>query len=118
MAGRGQQPDLATELSRQRLARVRRRRFRRWWRDARAFIVMGGAIIAIGLAIWGFRDTAATGSADWSDTAYRAVRLFGAQGAEQSDPSWQLEVARILAPLLVGYVAIAGLLALYREQAQ
>src|SRR5438132_2889724 len=99
MAGSNQQGELAAELSRQRVARLRRRRLRRWWRDARPFIYMGGAIVAIALAIWGFRETAITASAGWSDSVYRTVRLFAVQGGEQPNPSWQLEVARILAPL-------------------
>lgn len=50
------------------------------------------------------------------DAIYNAVPLLGFGGDLTAPLPWQLDVARILGPLLVGYAAVRGILALTREQ--
>jgi voltage-gated potassium channel Kch len=84
---------------------------------ARPIVLMTAALAAIGLGYWGFQASAATQDGDFLDALYRSVRLFGLAGGDISPPvSWQLQVARVLAPLVVGYAAVQGLATLFREQ--
>jgi TrkA-N domain/RyR domain len=55
---------------------------------------------------------------DVIDSMYRAVTLFGLAGNVDPPVPLALQVARILGPLLTGYAAIKGLLAISREQVQ
>ena len=50
------------------------------------------------------------------DSFYRSVQLFGFGGNVSNSPNTWLEVARILAPLVVGYAAVGVVLGLYRDQ--
>jgi voltage-gated potassium channel Kch len=52
------------------------------------------------------------------DSLYRALGLFGLGGAVDHRVPTTLQVARILGPVITGYAAIQGLLALSREQVQ
>jgi voltage-gated potassium channel Kch len=53
-----------------------------------------------------------------SDAVYSVAQLFTLQASLGPHPPWQLEVARLIAPLLVGYAALAAVLALFREQVE
>ena len=110
--------EISSILDQQRLARVRRRRVRASWLNFRPFLLLLAAAIAVGLGYWGFHRVSATRNGDPADLLYRSVRLFGFIGGDVNPPvPWQLQIARTLAPLLVGYAAIGGLVALFREQA-
>ena len=50
------------------------------------------------------------------DAFYNAIQLFGFGGALATPLPWELEVARLLGPLLTGYAAVRGIIALSREQ--
>ncbi|HVE67174.1 MAG TPA: NAD-binding protein [Solirubrobacteraceae bacterium] len=52
------------------------------------------------------------------DALYRAVALFGLSGAVDPPVPVTLEIARILGPLVTGYAAIRGVIAVSRERAQ
>ena len=94
-----------------------RRRLRSGWRDARPFVLMALTLVTVALGLWGFERAAATRDGDVLDQLYRTTQLFGFGAGDQPPPvPWQLQVARVLAPLLVGYAAIRGLLALFRAQ--
>ncbi len=109
---------LPSLLEEQRLARVRRRRARSLWLDVRPFALLGAAALTVLLGVWGFQESQATANGGLFDNLYRSVRLFGLAGGDIDPPvSWQLQIARVLAPLLVGYAAVRGLVALFREQA-
>lgn len=96
----------------------------RLWRVVRArrwFLI--GALWAISLALGfiGFRKhTLATGSDRTDlDTLYLALQLFILESGSAPGPkSWELEIARLLAPLTAGYTAIQALVDLFIEQFQ
>ena len=48
----------------------------------------------------------------------QALTLFGLGGVVSGRVPTELQIARILGPIITGYAAIQGLLALSREQAQ
>jgi hypothetical protein len=107
--------DLPEELRVERLGRIRRGRLRSWWLKNKLFVAVAGALIAFGLGVWGF---ARLGS-DWADTLYDAAGFFRVTGpTEVEEPNVQLHIARVLAPLVVGFAAVLALLAVFREQAQ
>lgn len=109
-------PDQGTAW--RRAAAFRRTRLRPVWRDVRPFVVLGAGLIVLVLGTIGF-DRHPSGE-DFSllDSFYRTLLLFGFGGAVDPPVPWQLQVARIIAPLLTGYAAVQGLLALSREQLQ
>ena len=52
------------------------------------------------------------------DSFYYALQLFGFGGPVPPGRPVELEIARLLGPLLVGYAALRGIFALSREQLQ
>ena len=75
--------NLPAALVSQRLARVRRGAFRRWWRRNRALVAVAAALTAIVLGVWGFAissDTPHGDVAGWADRLYHSVALFGFGG--------------------------------------
>jgi voltage-gated potassium channel Kch len=110
--------ETATTVDQQHLARVRQRRLRSIWLDVRPLFLLIAAAIALGLGYWGFRRSQATAQNDVFDSFYRSLRLFGVTGGDlDGRVAWQLQIARVLAPAVVGYAAIRGLVAVFREQA-
>jgi TrkA-N domain/RyR domain len=91
-------------------------RARSIWRDARPLILLVGGVVVAVLGYWGFRSGAHPQSA--SDAIYDTAQLFTLQAGFTPPVPWQLEVARIMAPLLVGYAAVQAVLALFREQVE
>lgn len=85
------------------------------WRSARPFVVIAAAAAVLVLGTVGFHDKLGLG---FLDSLYNAVQLFGFGGKVPNSPPWQLEIARFLGPILVGYAAIRGLLVIFREQMQ
>ena len=68
------------------------------------------------LGAWGFLELR-TGSDTPLDAAYHAVQLFIMEGGGEQPPlPWQLHVARFVAPTMLGYAAVRGLLLLARGQ--
>ena len=111
---------LAGELTEQHLARIRRSRLSGWWLRNRAIIAAVVALMAILLGLWGFAEAAETSKNDfggWADRVYHTFRLFAFSGDVQQPVPWQLQVARVLAPLVVGYAALQALIALFYQQA-
>jgi TrkA-N domain/RyR domain len=102
---------------------TRRRRAGLWWRGrarpawrtARPLVVLAAGVTALVLGVIGFMDY---DGADYGflDALYRSIGLFGLGGAVDPPVPETLEVARVLAPLVTGYAAIRGLIALSREQ--
>jgi hypothetical protein len=87
---------------------------------ADSVVTAGSALAALILALWGFSesdDTEDAGVGGWADRVYRAVGFFRFSGVANG-LNWQLHVARVLAPLVIGYAAFQALVALFREQAQ
>lgn len=96
-----------------------------WWTNIRpvwhavrpvALITLALAVLVLGTI--GFLNTPDGQTYSVSDAFYRALLLFGFGGAVTPPVPWQLEIARILGPLVVGYAALGGLIALSRRQLQ
>jgi TrkA family protein/RyR domain-containing protein len=92
-----------------------------FWRDVQWIAIGIGALAALVLGILGVEryldDTGESHSA--ADTVYRALALFGFEGGALGPAlPWQLEVARILAPLVAVYAAVSAVATLLREQLQ
>lgn len=85
----------------------------RWkrWRPALLAMV---AIAAIVLGMIGY--VRAYRHDPLSDSVYRTLQLFTLEGAVPDQSNIFLEFARYLAPLVIGYAALAAVLALYRDQ--
>ena len=99
-------------------------RFRQWWRrsgrpywrDVRPVLVVAAGLAVIVLGTIGYsRRHAEFGF--W-DSFYRAFGLFGLAGNEEPPVPWELNVARILGPLVFGFAALTALLALFRQEAR
>jgi len=101
------------------------KRWRAWWhrsgrprwRASRPTLWLVLAALAFSLGIIGYLDLP-NEHYNVIDASYRSVQLFALGGAVEPPVPWELQVARILAPLLVGYAAIRGILSLFRDQAQ
>ena len=77
-----------------------------------SIIALALAVLALGTM--GYMSEEGLG---FSDALYKSVQLFGFAGGDiPLDAPLSLEIARWLGPLLVGYAAVRGLIALSREQ--
>jgi len=94
-------------------------RARHWWHEHQWPIIGLLWLVALGLGCAGLaKHFAAAGEyrSLW-DILYRSVRLFVLECEQASDEmSWELEVARFLAPAVAGYTALQGLALLFSEQ--
>jgi hypothetical protein len=97
------------------LRRFWRSKVRPTWRDVRTPLVLLTAIAVLILGTVGY--TKSSGDYDWFEAFVKSFQLFAFAGGDvsSSDPL-SLNIAKLLAPLLVGYAAIRGLLVLSREQ--
>jgi voltage-gated potassium channel Kch len=123
MQGRGRpgQTDTTTyavlhrRSPRRRFVHAQRVRLRPAWRQARPAVVLALAAVVLILGTIGFQsiydETA-------FDSFYRSLALFGLGGTVEHGVPTELQIARILGPLITGYAAIQGLIALSREQVQ
>jgi hypothetical protein len=114
----GQMPKMVRKLWRERV--------RDTWRDFRTILFVIAAFTVVGLGAAGFwgwsRNEVPPESPrdDYSvsDSIYRSFQLFGVGGGNVENPPLKLEIARFLGPVIVGWAAIAALMALSREQLQ
>ena len=96
-------------------------RLRPVWIDARPIVLALVAIAVFVLGTIGFQQyqTDHGRKAVLIDSFYRTLTLFELDGVDVEPPiPWTMEVARFLAPLLVGYAIFRGLLAVFRQQVQ
>ncbi len=76
-------------------------------------------LIAVVLGILGFRAAPTVEPGSFWDTFYLAVQLFPLQSGAIAPPvPWELEVARLLAPAVLGATAATAVLEILREQLQ
>lgn len=98
-----------------------RRRLRLWWHAWEWPIVAALGLLALCLGCAGFaRNAAALGEhpSCW-DLLYLSLQLFVLQsGAVPGPVSWELNVARFVAPGVASYTVVQALAAIFREQAQ
>lgn len=98
---------------------MRLRSLRTFWRHWHWLVIGGLAVVAFVLGTWGFdryfdvhRDPRSLG-----DDAYHAIQLFALESAAALPPiPWQLEVARVLAPLVAVTAVLTAIAAVFREQ--
>jgi voltage-gated potassium channel Kch len=106
---------------RNRLATFWRRCVLRAWRAGRWLIIGGLWLITLALGYVGFAKlSAATGQArsPW-DLFYLALQLFILESGSAVGPkTWELELARLLAPTVAAYTAVQALADLFVEQFQ
>lgn len=102
----------------------RRRRLRRAyqaqaarWRENQRLVLACLALAALLLGFIGYRQ-AQGGTFSTADALYGSIQLFGMQSSLEPGVPVALNVARFLAPLVVGYAAVKALLAIFREQAE
>ncbi|MGH9026444.1 MAG: NAD-binding protein [Acidimicrobiia bacterium] len=89
---------------------------RKPWSHSRWIIVGVLAVVAIALGYWGWSLVDDPTSDSIIDRVYRSVQLFPLESGGFEEAPWQLEVARILAPLVGAYAALSALTAIFRDQ--
>jgi voltage-gated potassium channel Kch len=85
------------------------------WLVIRPAVLLGGALGVAVFGYIGFREQAGA-TASVSESIYDTAQLFILSASVEAPTPWQLEVARGLATLLVGYAGFALIVALFREQ--
>ena len=99
-----------------------REQLRPHWRDARPVAVVLAGVLVIVLGTLGYLEYndlhAKNEDFNWIDALYRAVGLFGLTGGVDPPVPFELQVARILGPLVFGYAALQALLTLFRREAR
>lgn len=90
-----------------------------WWRQYQWCIIGGLSILTLLLGTWGFRQClpAPESSRPWPDCLYLSLQLFILEsGMPDCAFDWTLQLARFLAPLLLGYTTVRAVWALLQEQ--
>jgi len=91
---------------------------RRFWSGFRWPLVALVALLAFGLGFVGFTEfflTTGEHRSPW-DALYLTLQLFTLESGSISGPiPWQLQVARLLAPVVAGFAAFGALAVLFRE---
>ena len=86
-----------------------------WWKSfltsQRLALILTGATIV--LALWGFALDKGPG-----DSVYNTIRLFNVDVDPTSDDSWQIQMARFLAPVALAYAFLVALATVLRTQLQ
>ncbi|MDQ3647193.1 MAG: RyR domain-containing protein [Actinomycetota bacterium] len=97
------------------MRRLKRPEQRRQWSDARPLVTAAGFALAVILGTIGYRNAAP--ETDFTTALFQSLQLFVLEGGvvDEGTP-WQLEIARFLAPAVLGYAAIRGVLLVARDQ--
>ncbi len=104
--------------------------FRHWWtRVTRAFgralrdyqwqLIGLLGLVALVLGFVGYERYSDAQGAAWSawDVLYRDIQLLALEGGNvEGEVPWQLEIARVLAPLAAGFAVLSALLFVFRDQ--
>lgn len=89
------------------------------WRDVRAVVLVGLGVLVLVLGTIGFEQLSSVHPHyGFLDSLYRSMTLFAFGGVVNPPVPTELQVARILAPILTGYAAVGTILLLSREQAK
>jgi hypothetical protein len=92
-----------------------------WWNEYQWPAIGGLVLLTILLGHIGFDQYLAARGDDRSgwDVFYLALQLFTLESGAVSAPvPWELQVARLLAPVLVAYTAVKAVFAIFRQEAQ
>ena len=96
-----------------------RKRFKRSLEDCKWLLIGGIWLVALALGYVGFRDyffALGENRSPW-DILYVSLQLFTLESGSVSGPvSWELQLARLLAPAATAYTAILALSIIFREQ--
>ena len=116
---RDTRPEPATRKVRRRLGRPKHLPRTRFIYAIRPLLSIPIGLLAIVLGVIGYHRYGVMHHTPFGlvDSFYRAIKLFGMNGDQPPPLPPSLKIARILAPLVVGYAAVAGFLRLFREQA-
>jgi voltage-gated potassium channel Kch len=94
-----------------------RSKLRPTWQSARPILILAAAIAVLVLGTAGYmRLRSGAHPLGFFDSFFRSFTLFGLGGFVDPPVPWQLQSARILGPLVTGYAAVRGLIALSRDQ--
>jgi TrkA-N domain len=94
------------------------RQFLHWWSQYQWPVVIVSAIATVYLGFIGFSEYFKAARSLW-DCFYLSLQLFTLESGSIPGPkTWQLEVARLLAPALAAYTAIRALMAIFKERVQ
>jgi voltage-gated potassium channel Kch len=91
-----------------------------WLHDHGSWLLALLALLTLGLGTLGFQQYYATlgQMPTWQDLLYAAIRLFNLESGQVDGAlPWMLELARWLAPLVLFYAVIYGVLITTRQQA-
>ena len=98
----------------------RRRRLRRAWRKWSWAAIGALAFGTLLVGYLGFRayfgDSPENGSP--GDALYRSVQLFGLEGGAVHPVPWQLQIARLLAPLVTALTVVRAIVGVFHERLQ
>lgn len=102
----------------ERLRRFWRETARRWWYDYEWPVIGVFALAAVVLGVVGFRLQLLEEKqpVEWVDLIFKSIQLFVLQISADPPMPWQLNVARILAPLVAAYTALQALGELFADQ--
>ena len=103
-----------------RIRKIWRERLRPWWHDYEWPVVGVIALMVVGLGFYGFRLQTLLDKKTpyFLDLLFQAFQLFVLQISVSSPMPWQLNVARLLAPLIAGYTALQALGQLFADELQ
>lgn len=104
---------------RESLRKFLRRQIRNWWQDHQWPVIGIIGLLALALGYIGFKkyfDILGESRSLW-DIFYLTLQLFVLESGSVSAPvSWELEVARLLAPTIAAYAAVRAFAVIFREQ--
>ncbi len=84
------------------------------WKQIRPILIAVAAAVVLPLGTIGFHKL--PDGSDLVDSFYKALQLFALSAAVPDKANVYLEIARFLAPVVIGYAAIGAIVALYRDQ--
>lgn len=85
------------------------------WAELRPVLIAVAFVASLVFGVIGYQD--AEPDLDLATALFKSVQLFVLEGGVvDGDTPWALEVARYLAPAVVGYAAIRGVMVLARDQ--
>src|SRR5437868_1641522 len=97
------------------------RRIRPVWHDLRPLVLAGAIVAVLVLGTIGFQQYMRNHGHEPTaiDSFYRTLTLFELDGVDVEPPiPLAMEIARFLAPVLLGYAVFRGIVAVFRQQLQ
>ncbi len=93
---------------------------RPWFRRYEGFILVAVVVVVVALGIIGFENQAQRLASDRSllGSLYASLQLFALEYSGVGPVGWELEVARLAAPVVAAYAAARALMLLFEERVQ